>query len=131
MQIADEIVLVNHGRIEQVGSPRDLYERPANEFVLTFVGEATPFGDMLVRPHDVVLSVLPEENTEEVLVERVTYLGFDVRVQLALGDGRRFSAQLTRDELERLELAAGQIVYARLVGRPGVPLAHELAHDVG
>ncbi len=131
MQIADEIVLVNHGRIEQIGSPRDLYERPANEFVLTFVGEATPFGDQLVRPHDVVLSALPEENTEEVLVERVTYLGFDVRVQLALGDGRRFSAQLTRDELERLELVAGQIVYARLVGRPGVPFAHELANNVG
>src|SRR5262249_9084013 len=53
MQIADHIVLVNRGRVEQIGAPRDLYERPANEFVLTFVGEATSFGGELVRPHDV------------------------------------------------------------------------------
>src|SRR3989454_12573005 len=76
MQIADEIVLVNRGRIEQVGTGRDLYERPANEFVLTFVGDATWFEDELVRPHDVTLSVLPEEDTVEVLVERIAYLGF-------------------------------------------------------
>jgi sulfate transport system ATP-binding protein len=118
MQIADEIVLVNKGRIEQVGTGRDLYERPANEFVLTFVGEATWFEETLVRPHDVALSALPEANTVEVLVERVAYLGFEVRAQLALGDGRRFDAQLTRDEAERLELAPGQIVYARLSIRP-------------
>src|SRR5947199_1529312 len=43
MQIADEIVLLNHGNVEQIGSPQDLYERPANEFGLTFVGEATGF----------------------------------------------------------------------------------------
>ena len=125
MQIADEIVLVNRGRIEQVGSPRDLYERPANEFVLTFVGEATQFGDELVRPHDIVLSTLPEGDAEEVLVERVTHFGFDVRVQLALGDGHRFSAQLTRDESERLELASGGEghVKAEAIARAqGIPL---------
>jgi sulfate transport system ATP-binding protein len=127
MQIADEIVLVNKGRIEQVGTGRDLYERPANEFVLTFVGEATWFDETLVRPHDVVLSVEAEPDAVEVLVERLAYLGFEVRVKLALGDGRRFDAQLTRDEAERLELATGQIVYARLVRSPGVPVRGELA----
>jgi sulfate/thiosulfate transport system ATP-binding protein len=114
MQIADEIVLLNRGRIEQIGSPEDLYERPVNEFVLTFVGEATRFGEVLVRPHDVVLSVVPDDGGEEALVERMVYLGFDLRVQLALGSGGRFDAQITSDEAERLELAPGQIVYARL-----------------
>ncbi len=74
MQIADHIVLVNHGRVEQIGTPQDLYERPANEFVLTFVGEATQFRGELVRPHDVVLSTLPEDGAEEALVERLAHL---------------------------------------------------------
>jgi sulfate transport system ATP-binding protein len=130
MQIADHIVLVNHGRVEQIGTPQDLYERPANEFVLTFVGEATEFRGELVRPHDVVLATFPEDGAEEALVERVAHLGFEVRVQLVLGDGQRFDAQITHDEAERLELAPGQIVYARLVRRPGVVVAHELAHTV-
>jgi sulfate transport system ATP-binding protein len=127
MQIADEIVLVNKGRIEQVGTGRDLYERPANEFVLTFVGEATWFEETLVRPHDVTLSVDPERDAVEVLVERIAYLGFEVRVKLALGDGRRFDAQLTREEAERLELATGQIVYARLGIRPQIRVSAGMA----
>ena len=131
MQIADHIVLVNHGRVEQIGTPQDLYERPANEFVLTFVGEATKFRGDLVRPHDVVLGALPEDGAEEALVERIAYLGFEVRVQLVLGDGERFDAQITHDEAERLELSRGQIVYARLMRRPGVLVADELAHSVG
>src|SRR3954471_2640783 len=74
MQVADRIALVNHGRLEQVGAPRELYEQPANEFVLRFVGDATSFGDDLVRPHDVRLSVDPESGSEEVLVRRVAHL---------------------------------------------------------
>jgi sulfate transport system ATP-binding protein len=128
MQIADRIVLVNHGRVEQIGAPQDLYERPVNEFVLTFVGEATSFGGELVRPHDVVLSTLPEDGAVEALVERVAHLGFEVRVQLVLGHGQRFDAQITHDEAERLELAPGQIVWARLVRRPAVGTERELAH---
>ena len=131
MQIADEIVLLNHGKIEQIGSPQDLYERPTNEFVLTFVGEATGFRGELVRPHDVVLSTLPEADAHEALVERVAYLGFEVRAQLVLGEGQRFDAQLTHDEADRLELAPGQIVYARLVRRPGLGVADEIANAVG
>jgi sulfate transport system ATP-binding protein len=130
MQIADSIVLVNRGKIEQTGSARDLYERPASEFVLTFVGEATHFGDALARPHDVALSSVPEHGAEEVLVDRVAHLGFEVRVKLVGADGQPFEAQLTHDEAERLELARGQIVYARLVRTAGVELAHGLPDPV-
>jgi sulfate transport system ATP-binding protein len=130
MQIADHIVLVNHGRVEQIGTPQDLYERPANEFVLTFVGEATKFRGDLVRPHDVVLGALPEDGAEEALVERIAYLGFEVRVQLVLGDGERFDAQITHDEAERLELARGQIIYARLVRRADVATRDELVRPL-
>jgi sulfate transport system ATP-binding protein len=130
MQIADRIVLVNHGRVEQTGSAEDLYERPANEFVLTFVGEATRFGDSLVRPHDVVLSTLPEPGAEEALIERVAHLGFEVRVKLVAADGTHFEAQLTHDEAQRLELASGQIVYARLVRSARLSDAAPLADAV-
>jgi sulfate transport system ATP-binding protein len=131
MQVADRIALVNHGRIEQVGAPRDLYDHPANEFVLTFVGDATRFGDSLVRPHDVSLSDDPEEGGEEVLVQRVTHLGFEVRVELVRANGAGLRAALTRDEAERLELVEGLILYATLTRAPRVGLASELVHDVG
>jgi sulfate/thiosulfate transport system ATP-binding protein len=131
MQVADRIALVNHGRIEQIGSPRELYERPANEFVLTFVGDATRFGDSLVRPHDVRLTDDPEQGGEEVLVQRVAHLGFEVRVELVRAGGEAVRASLTRDEAERLELVEGQILYAELTRTPGVGRPRELAHDVG
>jgi sulfate transport system ATP-binding protein len=131
MQVADRIALVNRGRIEQIGTPRELYEEPANEFVLTFVGDATPFGDALVRPHDVRLGDDPDEGGEEVLVQRVTHLGFEVRAELVRADGATFRASLTRDEAERLELVPGQILYADLVRAPRVGVARELTHDVG
>jgi sulfate/thiosulfate transport system ATP-binding protein len=131
MQVADRIALVNHGRIEQVGAPRDLYDHPANQFVLTFVGDATRFGDSLVRPHDVSLSDDPEEGGEEVLVQRVTHLGFEVRVELVRANGAQVRAALTRDEAERLELVDGQILYAALTRAPRVGLTSELVHDVG
>ena len=130
MQVADRIALVNRGRIEQIGTPRELYEQPANEFVLTFVGDATRFGETLVRPHDVRLHDDPAEGGDEVLVERVTHLGFEVRVDLVRADGATFRASLTRDEAERLELEPGQILYADLVRTPRVGVARELAHDV-
>jgi sulfate transport system ATP-binding protein len=84
-----------------------------------------------VRPHDVLLSTLPDAGSEEALVERVSYLGFEVRAQLVFGEGGRFDAQLTHDEAERLELAPGQIVFARLVRRPRLGVADEVANAVG
>jgi sulfate transport system ATP-binding protein len=113
MDVADEIVLMNKGRIEQVARPRELYEQPANEFVMSFVGETVRLGDHWVRPHDISLTVDPDEDAVEALVERVVHLGFEVRVELALGDGERLVAQLTPDEAELLELLAGQILFVR------------------
>jgi sulfate transport system ATP-binding protein len=113
MDVADEIVLMNKGRIEQVAKPRDLYERPANEFVMSFVGETVRLGGGWVRPHDISLTLDPEEGAVEALVERVVHLGFEVRVELALGAGERLVAQVTPDEAELLELLPGQILHVR------------------
>jgi sulfate transport system ATP-binding protein len=113
MDVADRVALLNEGRIEQIGKPRDLYEHPANEFVMSFVGPVNRLGDAFVRPHDLELQLVPNGTTAEGMVERVVHLGFEVRVELVLDDGRQVSAQLTRDEVEELELRNGQIVFVR------------------
>jgi sulfate transport system ATP-binding protein len=113
MDVADRVALLNEGRIEQIGKPRDLYEHPANEFVMSFVGPVNRLGEAFVRPHDLELQLVPNGSTSEAMVERVVHLGFEVRIELVLGDGRHVSAQLTRDEVEELELHDGQIVFVR------------------
>jgi sulfate transport system ATP-binding protein len=113
MEVADHVVVMNKGRVEQVAGPRELYDEPANEFVMGFVGQASRFGDGWVRPHDLELTLEPNGTTREAQLERIVHLGFDVRCELVDDDGAPFSVQLTRDHAETLELEAGQIVYVR------------------
>jgi sulfate/thiosulfate transport system ATP-binding protein len=116
MEVADLIAVMNDGHIEQVGAPRDLYERPANDFVMGFLGPVTRLGSELVRPHDVKIAPLPEPGSSEAQVTRVIHLGFEVRVELALADGGEANVQLTKSEADELELADGDIVHVRTVG---------------
>jgi sulfate/thiosulfate transport system ATP-binding protein len=113
MEVADEVVVMNTGHVEQVAGPRELYDRPANEFVMTFVGTANRVGDAFVRPHDLELTLEPNGTTREAMIERIVHLGFEVRVDLVRDDGEKLAVQLTRDEAERLELEARQIVYVK------------------
>ena len=113
MEISDRIAVMSHGHIEQVGSPREIYDRPASEFVMGFVGPVSRVGSRLVRPHDVSLSVTPRDGAIEAMVDRVVHLGFEVRVELALSDGSKTRAQVTRAQAQELELEAGDIVYVR------------------
>ena len=113
MEVADRIVVMNHGRIEQVGGPRDLYEHPANAFVMGFVGPVTRLGELFIRPHDIEVRRQPNGTTSEAMVERLVHLGFEVRADLVLHDGQRLQAQLSRADAEELELAKGQIVFVR------------------
>ncbi len=113
MELADLIVLLKDGKIAQSGPPRDLYEQPADAFVMGFLGPVSKVRGELVRPHDVVLSHQPEEGWEEAMVQRVVHLGFEVRVELVRNDGEEISAQLTRGEAEALEPEAGSILWLR------------------
>jgi sulfate/thiosulfate transport system ATP-binding protein len=113
MEVADRIAVMNEGRIEQVGKPRDLYEHPANEFVMTFVGPVARLGGEYVRPHDLELTLEPNGTTERATVERVVHLGFEVRVELRLADGEEVYVQATRAQAEELDLSNGQTVYVR------------------
>jgi sulfate/thiosulfate transport system ATP-binding protein len=113
MDVADRVVVMNGGQIEQIAPPRELYDHPANEFVMSFVGPVNRLGDAFIRPHDVELLLEPNGSTQEAMVQRLVHLGFEVRVELVRDDGEVLSAQLTREQVETLELQPGQIVYVR------------------
>jgi sulfate/thiosulfate transport system ATP-binding protein len=123
MEIAEQIVVVNAGRVEQVGSPQEIYDRPANDFVMSFVGPVTRAGGRLVRPHDVQVLNEPADAAEPAQVIRLSRLGFEVRAELLPADGELIVAQLSRAEADLLELEEGDIVHVRLAPTsPRVPL---------
>jgi sulfate/thiosulfate transport system ATP-binding protein len=113
MEISDQVAVINHGRLEQVGGPRELYDEPASEFVMTFVGEAQSIGGALVRPHDLELSSEPDEGAVEAMIVRVTILGRDVKVELHDAGGAEIVALMTREKWDGLGLWRGQTVWVR------------------
>jgi sulfate transport system ATP-binding protein len=148
MDVADRIFVMANGQVEQTGSPDELYDRPANDFVMSFLGPATRLDGQLVRPHDVELLADPQPGAVRAHITRIVRLGFEVRVELTPdgvdGDATRSGllaaadavenaggkattadsgalwAQLTREELQRLGLGVGDAVFAR-------PARHALA----
>ncbi|MFT4218494.1 MAG: TOBE-like domain-containing protein [Micropruina sp.] len=122
LDVADRIAVLNHGRIEQVGSPDELYESPANPFVMSFLGSVSRLNGQIARPHDLRLERDARRAEEaaaatgvrvtEAEVERLVRLGFEVRVELRhAGTGERFFAQLTRAEASSLQLEVGHQVW--------------------
>jgi sulfate/thiosulfate transport system ATP-binding protein len=120
MEVAEQIVVLNDGCIEQTGSPRELYERPANEFVMGFVGPVSELSGRWIRPHDVEILREPESGASEAMIDRIAHLGFEVRVELTLGDGERTWVQTTRGRAQELELGEGEIVWLRPSELPAV-----------
>ncbi len=112
LEVSDEIVVINNGRIEQVGSPADLYDKPANDFVMEFLGPVTRLGGRLVRPHDVDVFTEPFDAAVPAEVTRLQRIGFEVRAELQVGDERPW-AQLTRGQAEHLRLTEGSRVWVR------------------
>lgn len=119
MEIADEIVVMNEGRIEQVGTPQEIYDRPSTPFVMGFIGPVnilpenslnSPF-PLFVRPHDIRISHIANHQTIPAIIQRIVYKGWDVQVALSLRDGTVINAQLTRDEWDILGLDIHQKVY--------------------
>ncbi len=134
LDVADWIAVLNKGRIEQVGSPTDVYDHPADTFVMSFLGEVSLPGGVLVRPHDIRVGRSPELAvasgygsagssgvTVRATVDRVAYLGFEVRVELSDAvTGAPFTVQITRGDVEALGLRAGHVVYVRATRVPRI-----------
>jgi sulfate/thiosulfate transport system ATP-binding protein len=136
MDVADRIFVMAGGRVEQEGTPDELYERPANDFVMGFLGPVTQLGGTLVRPHDLDLVKTAEPGAVHAKVTRIVRLGFEVRVEVAIdgaasstgktlagGDGLEASGQastawiqITREDAARLDIHAGDDIFVRKAG---------------
>ncbi|OLB81057.1 MAG: sulfate ABC transporter ATP-binding protein [Actinobacteria bacterium 13_2_20CM_2_71_6] len=112
MDVADEIVVLANGIVEQVGSPHEMYDNPANPFVMSFLGPVTRLGGHLVRPHDIEVSATAQPGSTPAVVTRVVRLGFEVRIETQI-DGQDVWAQLTRGSADRLDLNPGDTVHLR------------------
>ena len=133
LDVADRIAVLNHGRIEQVGSPTEVYDAPSTAFVMSFLGAVSTLNGNLVRPHDIRVGRNPEmaiaggDGTAESIgvvratVDRVVVLGFEVRVELTnAATGGSFIAQITRGDAEALALREGDTVYVRATRIPPI-----------
>lgn len=133
LDVADRIAVLNQGRIEQLGSPTEVYDAPANAFVMSFLGAVSSLNGALVRPHDIRVGRTPEmavaaagdaggaeaSAVVRAVVDRVVALGFEVRVELTNGATKvPFTAQITRGDAEALALAEGDTVYVRATRVP-------------
>ncbi len=112
MEVADEIVVINDGRIEQVGSPDQLYDEPASDFVMDFLGEVTQLGDVRLRPHDIEIARTPDlAGSTAADILRMTRIGFEVRLVVGTEDGREVSVVTTRAHSRSLALQEGERIW--------------------
>ncbi|MFL6024699.1 MAG: sulfate/molybdate ABC transporter ATP-binding protein [Marmoricola sp.] len=113
LEVADEIVVINEGRIEQVGSPDQLYDKPANDFVMSFLGPTTELNGKLVRPHDIEVFAHPVDHGISARIARELRVGFDVRLTVELLDAAHdeIEVTVTRATQRSLGLHAGMDVW--------------------
>ena len=115
MDVADRIVVMANARVEQVGTPDELYDRPANPFVMSFLGPTTRLDGTLVRPHDLELLHDPVPGSTPATVVRLARLGFEVRIEIAVGGDEAF-VQVTRATADELGVEPGSTVHVRPIG---------------
>ena len=120
MEVADRIVVMNHGKIEQIGTPAEIYDQPASPFVMSFVGAVNVLpshvplvanspaqGDVFIRPHDLELHRHPQDGSMPAVLRRLTHMGRDIQAELILASGEVIMAQLPRERVDYRALKAG------------------------
>ncbi|HET9647230.1 MAG TPA: sulfate ABC transporter ATP-binding protein [Microlunatus sp.] len=118
LEVADQIVVINDGRIEQVGTPDELYDAPASDFVMGFLGPVTILDGRLVRPHDIEVVAVPFPDAYAARILRTTRVGFEVRLEVVLVDRADFPpvlVTLTRAEATAKRLEDGAAVWIKPV----------------
>jgi sulfate/thiosulfate transport system ATP-binding protein len=142
LEVADEIVVMNKGKIEQVGSAREIYDQPKTPFVMSFIGpvnvlpsSSSIFQDIgyelhhaqvLLRPHDIVIETERQNTNTQAKVNRLTHLGWEIQAELALDDGQVVTAHLTRDQFDELDLKPYQEVFVRTKDVKSFPLQYSI-----
>lgn len=87
LEVADEIVVINEGRVEQIGTPDELYDTPVNDFVMSFLGPTTEIHGVLHRPHDIEVLTHPGvAGSLPARIVRELRVGFEVRLTVELLD---------------------------------------------
>jgi sulfate transport system ATP-binding protein len=110
MEVADRLVILHQGRIEQVGPPEQVYDKPASDFVHGFLGPLTTWLGISYRPHD--LQLCDEGAGLEARIIDVVRLGFEVRVVVER-DGQTTWVQLTHHEARQFNPMVGSSVSVR------------------
>jgi len=129
MEVSDELVVMNQGKVEQIGSPAEIYDHPATPFVMGFIGPVNVLPsharifqnngfdatqpEIFLRPHDVIISLTAEGASAPATVRRLVHLGWEIQAELLLDDGQEFTVYITRDEFDRLNLQPDQRVYVK------------------
>ncbi len=133
LEVADGIVVINEGRIEQVGSPDQLYDEPANPFVMGFLGEITRLGDLTLRPHDIDVSLTRgQAGAVQGTITRLLRVGFEARLTVHTVPGADVHVVLTRTHAQGLGLAEGTTVWlspaagATMIPATGAPSSDDL-----
>ena len=112
LEVSDEIVVINEGRVEQIGTPDELYDNPANDFVMGFLGDVTTVNGQRVRPHDVDISTTPIlAGAAQGTISRMLRIGFEVRVSVLTDAGEEVAVELTKSQATRLRLEEGTTVW--------------------
>ncbi len=140
MEVANEIVIMNQGRIEQVGTPAQIYDHPATPFVMSFVGPVNVLPsssrifqsggfdaahpEVFLRPHDVIIDTTPSGASAR--VDRIIHLGWEIQAELVLDDGQVVTANLSRERFAELQLVPQQRVYIRPKEAKSFPLHYSI-----
>lgn len=142
MEVADEIVVMNHGKIEQIGSPAEIYDHPASPFVMSFIGPVnvlpstshifhkqefdSAHPQVFLRPQDILVEISPQESSVAARVSRIIHLGWEIQAELTLDDGQVLTAHLSRDRFDQLKLQPQQRVYVKPKDAKAFPLYYSI-----
>jgi sulfate transport system ATP-binding protein len=142
MEVADEIVVMNKGRVEQIGTPAEIYDHPASAFVMSFIGpvnvlpstsrifEANGFEsahpEVFLRPQDILVETSPNGSSVPARVSRIIHLGWEIQAELTLDDGQVLTAHLTRDRFDQLNLEPQQRVFVKPKEAKAFPLYYSI-----
>lgn len=130
MEVADEIVVMNQGKVEQVGTATEIYDHPASAFVMSFIGpvNVVPIHSgifpgtgrdelksdrVFLRPHDIKIDLVSSLEAVPARVDRIIHLGWEIIVEARLGSGELVTANLSRDRFNQLQLRVDQPIYIK------------------
>ena len=142
MEVSDRIVVMNKGKVEQVGTPAEIYDHPASAFVMSFIGPVnvlpstsrifqgngfdSPHPEIFVRPRDVVIEMEADSVSAPARVHRIIHLGWEIQAELTLDDGQVVTAHLTRERFDELQLEPQQRVYVKPREAKAFPLYYSI-----